>query len=231
MTENIGKKVIKIYLLMYVALVLLQVILIAFTNINFQDKQINTRVSSIINLSFYVLMVILYISLFTGFWKKVGIQFKQNFNEYLKLIIIGFISLVVVSAFVSISYQALGLTDQSDNQAALEALLAGGLFDKLSLIIFAVFLAPLVEEMVFRMATFQILNRYTSLNHWLIIILSSLAFGLIHVVSTLDFVQLPYYAGLGLLLGFFYYKSKNILVPITIHMLLNAFVTITMFTL
>jgi membrane protease YdiL (CAAX protease family) len=98
-----------------------------------------------------------------------------------------------------------------------------------TIFMFAVFLAPLVEEMVFRMAAFQLFFHIEGIKPWKVIMLSSLAFGLIHVIGTFDFVQLPYYAGLGAVLGFFYYRSKNIAVPIVIHMLLNALVTITMF--
>jgi len=228
MTENIGKRVIKIYILMYIALIVVQVLLVAFSIIDWENDEETVRLNSIMNLSFYGAMALLYLSLFTDFWRKVIAQFKQNSKKFLKLIGLGFGSLILVSALISLGYQFIGVTDTSDNQAALDALLAGAWFDKFSLVLFAVFLAPLVEEMVFRMATFQLLYRYKDIKPWMVIVISSLLFGLIHVVSTLDFIQIFYYAGLGMVLGFFYHKSKNIAVPIAIHMLLNAFVTITM---
>jgi membrane protease YdiL (CAAX protease family) len=216
---------------MYIVLIIVQVFLLTLTNINWDDHQVAVRLNSIINLSFYGVMVFLYLVIFRGFWEKVIIQFKQNRNNYLRLIGLGVVSLLVVSALINLGYQLIGVTETSDNQAALDALLSGSWFDKFSLVMFAVFLAPLVEEMVFRMATFNLLFSSAKLKPWTVIVISSLLFGLIHVAGTLDFIQIFYYAGLGMVLGYFYYKSKNIAVPIAIHMLLNAIVTVTMFVL
>ncbi len=57
------------------------------------------------------------------------------------------------------------------------------------------------------------------------IIISSLAFGFVHVASG-DFIQIIYYAFLGIVLGIIYLVSKkNIYVPIFVHFLINLMVT------
>ena len=203
MSKNISKNVVIIYIGMYLLLIILQIVLFLTANIDWDNEQTTVRVNSIMNLAFYGIMFLLYIGLFTNFWKKVVIQFKQNKKYYLKLIGLGFVALVAVSAFIGLGYELLGINETSDNQASLDALLNGGWFDKFSLVIFAVFLAPLVEEMVFRMATFNFLFRSKDIKPWVVIAISSVLFGLIHVIGTFDFIQIFYYAGLGLILGYF----------------------------
>jgi membrane protease YdiL (CAAX protease family) len=122
----------------------------------------------------------------------------------------------------------LGINNDPVNQQILESQLNGPFFDRASLAIFAVLLAPLVEEMVFRLAGFRLLGKIEGLPIAVTIAITSLLFGLIHVLSD-DIVQILYYAGLGVVLGLVYHKSKNILVPIGVHMLFNLFVVITMF--
>ena len=125
-------------------------------------------------------------------------------------------------------YTLLGITETPENQELLDMQLNGTLFDQISLVVFAGFLAPLVEESLFRLSGFYYLKKVSWLPQWGVIAITSILFGLIHVLGD-DIVQIIYYAALGVVLGTLYYKSKNILVPITVHMLFNIFITIMMF--
>ena len=141
----------------------------------------------------------------------------------------------------SIILEFLGITETSANQESLNMLLEGTLFDKISLFIFAVLLVPLIEELVFRKAIlelFYIKVRETDnlkvikvkkiISAIFAIIVSSLVFGFIHIMSfeTEQLLQIIYYAGLGAVLGTAYLASnKNILVPILMHFSLNLMVT------
>ncbi|AIO19348.1 CAAX amino terminal protease self- immunity [Candidatus Izimaplasma bacterium HR1] len=231
MNMRIENKIVITYAGLYILLIAIQVGLLAATNINWNNDQNLIRFNSIANLSFYGIMALLFVVMLVSFWKKAFAQFKQNKWEYIKLIGLGFLTLIAVSMLMNVIYSLLGITDTSDNQEQLNQLLEGGWFDQMSLVLFAVFLAPMVEEMVFRLAGFNFLMRIKVLPSWAVVVITSLIFGFIHVMGSFDLEQIFYYAGLGVVLGYFYYRSKNIIVPIVIHMLLNGFVTFSMFFL
>ena len=137
--------------------------------------------------------------------------------------ILGLFSVVYVSSIVM---SLLGVTEGSENQEILNSLVDAALFDKIALIVFSVFLAPFVEEIVFRRAIYGFLE---NINIPLAIIVSGLSFGFIHVLSG-DYIQLIIYGSLGLALAYTYYISnKNIITVITIHMIYNLVIAISMF--
>ena len=77
--------------------------------------------------------------------------------------------------------------------------------------------APFVEEIVFRKCIFSYFNKdiYG-------ILVSTLAFGLIHVISSLDFIHILPYLFAGALFSLAYSLSKrNIWVTIAIHSIVN----------
>lgn len=78
-------------------------------------------------------------------------------------------------------------------------------------------IAPVVEELVFRGLVFKRAKAYIGMVPAMMI--SAVTFGVIHG----NLVQLVFAGSLGLLLAYFYDKSKNLLVPILCHMLVNIF--------
>jgi len=184
--------------------------------------------NAFLNLAFYAITATIYLILFRDFWKDQFNKFKNSFGPNIGKIFIGFLMMLGVSFIVTTIYNLLGVGDQSANQEALNELMNGPIFNKISLVLFSVIGAPIVEEMVFRFAGFRL---FRPLRHkvptWVVIIVTSLLFGYIHVMSD-DLVQIIYYAGLGAALGIMYANTKNLLVPIGVHMLWNGFVTITM---
>ena len=90
-----------------------------------------------------------------------------------------------------------------------------------------VFLAPIVEELVFRKSFFAVIK-----NKWIALVLSSFVFGIIHALSTAGTFQtkliyaIPYFSS-GLAFGIAYIRSdKNIIVPIACHMFNNIVATL-----
>ena len=83
-------------------------------------------------------------------------------------------------------------------------------------------LAPLLEEFLFRLSLYKILNKYK----WLFIILSGLIFGSMHVLPTAnnitDYLFLIPYSIPGSVFAYTLYKSKNIFVPISLHFIHNT---------
>lgn len=89
----------------------------------------------------------------------------------------------------------------------------------------SVLFIPIIEELVFRKSFFGLLNKF-DFNKKLILITSSLAFGLIHVIFNLSFgydeliMGIPYVIS-GLVLGYIYLTSNENIYTVTIVHILN----------
>ncbi|HLR59398.1 MAG TPA: type II CAAX endopeptidase family protein [Pseudogracilibacillus sp.] len=112
----------------------------------------------------------------------------------------------------SIEMYVLGIDPGSENTAdIMKVINASTIF----LLIPAIF-APILEELVFRKIIFGSL--YKRMNFFWAAILSSIAFGVIH----LDLTHLLIYTGMGLVFSYLYVKTKTIIVPIIVHMGMNT---------
>lgn len=89
------------------------------------------------------------------------------------------------------------------------------------MVIVTVIIGPIVEELVFRKSIHGIC-RNLKCPTWLMIIISSLLFGLIHVINAGDFVYVFPYIFMGVALGGIEIISKNIYPAIIVHMFINA---------
>lgn len=78
-------------------------------------------------------------------------------------------------------------------------------------------LGPICEEFIFREAVLGYMLR-NNVNTWAAIIGSGIAFGLIHANPA----QIPFAAAMGVVLGYIYYKTGNIIVPSIIHIINNS---------
>lgn len=81
-------------------------------------------------------------------------------------------------------------------------------------ILFTAILAPIFEEWMFRKQIISRTRRYGERNA---ILLSALMFALFH----LNLFQFFYAFGLGLLFGYVYMRTSNLLYPIAMHMIVN----------
>jgi membrane protease YdiL (CAAX protease family) len=82
------------------------------------------------------------------------------------------------------------------------------------IILVAVVIGPVFEELIFRKLFIDATSRY---GDRLAVIASSVSFGIFHG----NFNQLIYAGALGLVLGYLYVKTRNILYPILLHVLMN----------
>ncbi len=117
---------------------------------------------------------------------------------------------------------ALGESGNSANQEGIIAMLSipAGAF----MIPVLCVLGPIVEELVFRGAIQGGLEKL-KVPRLLCVVVAGTLFGLIHVIGAGDFVQLPSYLITGLAFGFIYYRSENIYVPISVHIIWNCIST------
>lgn len=128
----------------------------------------------------------------------------------------------------SILTSIFGGTGSSANQEALEKILFSPY--AFIMIVFIVVVGPIVEELVFRKSMHEIL-RSLKLPTWLVLGISSVLFGLIHVISAGDFVEVFPYILMGVTIGSLEIKTKNIYPSIFVHIFINALSTAMIFYL
>jgi hypothetical protein len=208
-----------------------QAFLLYVVNYTVETNEAFIRLNIVSNVIYYGGMFALMIIPFRGFWYKQIRHLRDNYKLIFKAIIIGFGSMLAVSSIAALILTYLGITDTSVNQATLnEFVVEGQLLDHILFVVFAVVLAPVVEEIVFRKGIFDVLEKY-NIHPIIIIATSSIIFGLVHVLGD-DIVQILSYALLGGVLGSVYYLTKkNIFSSIIIHSVFNLMVTISMFSI
>lgn len=142
-------------------------------------------------------------------------SFKDKW--WLKIIIILALvgSIKLMELFCIWFYGLFGETINGNNQEAV----VNNIKENVVLMAFSTCLfAPIVEEIIFRKCIFSyfLKDRFG-------ILVSTLAFGLIHVISSFDFIHILPYLLTGLLLSVSYSLSKrNIYVPLLAHMIVNT---------
>lgn len=136
---------------------------------------------------------------------------------------IGFLILYLVNIATGLMIALINPQAGSANQEMIEMMTEIAPFQ---MIVSSVFLAPVLEELVFRVGIFQALYE----NHRILAYgLSSLAFGSVHIVSGLfagDLTQLLFlipYSTLGAVFCYLYEKKETIFVPMLVHGANNLF--------
>lgn len=124
--------------------------------------------------------------------------------------------------FGTILTELLGGEGDPANQNALEKVLLSD-YGPLMIIIIVV-VGPIVEELIFRKSLHDIF-RYFKLPSWVVLLISSILFGLIHVISAKDFIQIFPYLFMGLTFGWLEIKNKNVFPSIFVHIFNNGVAT------
>lgn len=227
MIKDNSLKVVLTYIITYFSLPFIILIYLLVQN----KENTNLLENIISNLTFYVVNAVLIIAVTKEFLINQLQKLRENVLKHSLLILIGFGSIFITSMLVGLFLKLIDFNEPANNQEAWNTIMQSGTFGLVSTVVLSVFLAPIVEELVFRYAGFAILRKFkisSKLEPFIIILTTSLAFGLIHVLND-DPLQLLFYAGLGGVLGYFYYRSNNIFVPILIHFMWNLFAIGTMF--
>ncbi len=224
------------YLGLFVVVFIVQFILIFGFGFDINSDTDALRMGSLSNLLGYGAGFIILYVLYFKYLKERFVDTLKNIPRTLVYVVSGFIGLYTLSLLVTLFYKLIGLYVVPDNQEMLNTLAEAARFDQIALIIYAVFLAPFVEEMVFRLGIMTLISNMfanSKVNKKVVIAIaitvSSFLFGLIHVTG--DIEQILNYAVLGVVLAFVYYKTDNIYTSIYLHMVYNAIAAIAMFLL
>lgn len=227
---DLNRRVIIIYLITLITVPLLQVLLLALIpSIQEQESTLMTFQAAS-NLVWYVtLTALLFITASRYLFKNQWVIFVQNKKRVLFLIALGVALMFTANILINGFFVAIGHELNPENQANLERIAQSGAFSVFSLVIFAGFLAPITEEIVFRKGVYGLFEK--KYGNIVAIIINSFFFGLIHVLLDLsNFINILPYFGLGIVLSYmYYYSGKLIFVPIFMHMIMNLISLITMF--
>ena len=189
------------------------------------QRLLSPDASSILNFLIYLIMIpgIIY-------FMKSDIVFDYNEAKEKKkdLIIpivlgyayvwIGNIVSNVLSTYLA-SYFSLDIGESVNQRAIIQAVTSS---TGILMIISAVFIGPIIEELVFRKALFGLIK-----NDKLALLASTIIFGLIHVVGETSIQEalvngIAYFV-MGFVFGYIYLKSeRNIVVPTLVHILNNG---------
>lgn len=155
----------------------------------------------------------------------------QGFAEF-------FVVTIALGLVQTLLSQAFGFGTDSVNQASIEIMLKSKY--AVLMIVTVVFIGPLVEEIVFRTSIFNLVK-----NKKLAILISSIVFGSIHLVTELIMLfsgqftffllaetlamSIPY-VGMGVFFAYLYNKSnQNLFVVYVIHALANLLSVVTIY--
>lgn len=131
----------------------------------------------------------------------------------------GLAAIFVLPVIVGIVVLVLGGTPTGENQAQLVAAL-GGADTWWVILLAAVVFGPIVEELVFREALAW--RQRARLPSWLLIVGSSVLFGLVHLKDVADLASVAVYASMGLVLaGVMWLTRGNLVVAVSAHALRN----------
>ncbi len=150
--------------------------------------------------------------------------YKKKWTQFIPPVLIGY-ALALVGNFVASFLSGLvaqffgQMQSTASNQMIIEqSLLSNGV---VFIFLSAVILGPIAEELIFRLSIFKLIK-----NEIVALIVSALAFGLIHLLNEVTIVDALIngivYISLGFVFGYLYIRNKkNIAVNIAIHILYN----------
>ena len=192
--------------------------LIKLSMVLFDYRLTRTALSSYLNLVFGAMMLILLVLLLRGFLKDNWKDFMQNKKAIILKGVMTFVLVYLANYIGTIIVMVMGGASNSANQAGIEQILSRV---PVPMIIYAVLIGPVVEELMFRGVIFTTLRRK---HRTLAYVVTALAFGLAHVYASIlsgnvsEIVQIFPYFFAGLVFCYGYESSNNIFASIIGHM-------------
>ena len=172
----------------------------------------------ILNFSIYLILAIGYVLAYRKQiieeWKvfkgKPKETIHHGFNYWLRGLFIMLISNFILVFFLK--------TGTSVNEQTNVDLIKDSMFSQMILVILV---APIIEEIVFRMSFKKMTN-----NHHLYAFITGLLFGFVHIISSLSsalgFLFIIPYSALGIACGYLYKKTDTIFASLFMHMFHNT---------
>jgi membrane protease YdiL (CAAX protease family) len=197
----------------------------------------------IYSLTIQIALLAVIISLFKKTIKENLIDYKNNAKSYLKNYIKYWFLTLALMMISNMLIQIVANNIAENEQAVRNMMQVLPIYTFIA----SVIIAPLLEELLFRLSIRKIISK----NNRLYILVSGISFGFIHVLSSLliiiansvkagslvltgwtDLLYIIPYSIPGIIFAYTLVKSKNIFVPISLHMIHNGFlITIQLLTM
>ena len=181
-------------------------------------ETVPTIIKCLYNIIIQLIVILLIFLLFKDYIIKSFNDFKENHNKYFKTY---FKYWFVLLGLMALSNGLIMLIDSSATAKNQDAV--NELFKELPVYTFilSVFLAPVVEELAFRLSFRAIFK-----NKYLFIFFSGILFGSFHVIGSftnaIDLLYIIPYSVPGWIFAYTLQKSDNIFVPMSLHFLHNG---------
>ncbi|NLC41951.1 MAG: CPBP family intramembrane metalloprotease [Erysipelothrix sp.] len=218
------KRIINLALFFLGYMVVFQVIVIFILSLRYSMYEILTTQLMTISLSTGILTAALMTWVNSKVLKHDFRELKGKWFKVLKSASIYYIVILVTNIVLSVVLSYLAGSDSVANQELIEAeMLAAPIITFITTVI----LAPFIEEFAFRYSLMNVTSKKKNVQIlWWVI--SSAIFAMMHMVASLESGNLNelwfffQYFSMGLIMGHSYLSSKNIWVPITVHLLNNG---------
>lgn len=216
--ENIGLFGLLLLIFLYKDLLYL----IPFKLLNIDYNSFNYNIQTLWSLIGSLVIGIILFLVYRKYLIEKFKEFRKNFNECfdigMKLWFLGLLGMSVTNFLIA----TFSPIQEANNEVLVQEMLNQA--PLLSFISASIF-APFIEEMLFRKSFGDIFK-----NKKLMVIMSGLVFGLLHVIFSLqtpwDLLYTIPYGLLGSSFAYMMYKKDNIFIPITFHMLHNGILTL-----
>lgn len=180
--------------------------------------------NALTNLTTYIVLIITLLLINFQYLINAIKDFFKNFVKYTTYGFLSFVIYYIASIIISLLIQSLKIESSAQNQVLLELMIKNGFL--IITFISAVVIGPLVEELIFRKSIFNLIQ-----NDKIAIVVSSLVFGAIHLLSSIGsgysfleiiILTIPYIL-FGFIFAILYVKcNKNILPSTAVHIIINA---------
>ena len=214
------KEIIKFILIFLLYLLYSDIIIIILTklgvNIKVLPNNLKIAIMFLINLSLMIMLFIFYSKSIKENLKDLKLNFKSYIKNNFKYYVIGLLIMIISNIIISFFVEG-----NSTNETLIREYIN---IMPIYMIFSSCIYAPFTEEMVFRKSLRNCFN-----NKVLYILLSGLIFGSMHLLSASNLVELVFlipYSSLGCVFAYMYYKTNNIFVPMTFHMVHNTIIVI-----
>ena len=198
--------------------------LVPFTLLGIDYNSLNINLQTLCSIFSSTVLITILFFIYKDYLKEKFLDFKkkENFNKYfdlgLKAWFIGLIGMSVCNLLIG----SLTPVPEANNEVLVQDMLRQSPY---LTFISAAFLAPILEEMLFRKSLSDIFK-----NKKVMVIASALIFGLLHVIFSLktpwDLLYTIPYGFLGGAFAYTMYKEDNVFIPITFHMIHNGVLTL-----
>ena len=214
------KEIIKFILIFLLYLLYSDIVIIILTelgvNIKVLPNNLKIAIMFLINLSLMIMLFIFYSKSIKENLKDLKFNFKSYIKDNFKYYVIGLLIMIISNIIISFFVEG-----NSTNETLIREYIN---IMPIYMIFSSCIYAPFTEEMVFRKSLRNCFN-----NKVLYILLSGLIFGSMHLLSASNLIELVFlipYSSLGCVFAYMYYKTNNIFVPMTFHMVHNTIIVI-----